>query len=504
MELTPSIDSNQGQVILDVNSRVTLQDLVRVARGFATVSAEHGVVEKIEKARQVVDHFINESAPPIYGLTTGLGSLKKVRVSNELLLDYNQAVIMDHAVAVGPEAPLDVVRGTMFARLAALATGGSGVSPETFRGLLALLNSGVIPVVRMLGSVGEADLAPLADIGTVLIGKGEAWYKGTRMQGDLALSKAGIEPLTLQPKDGLILVGANSFSAAVAGIALWDIQRDAQWSEVAATLSWAAFRANSSTLNVDIIRQRGPEAVNVGQRLLAMLHETKYQPQSIQDPLSFRCIPQVHGALAGAIARTETAVLAELTHSLDNPMVDVSANHLFSNGNFDPTEMVLHCDSLRNALYRIIVMLERRAGKLLSSHFSGLPTGLTSAEGYSGLDILPYTLISLTGEATRLAQVAAVQSGMAAEGIDDIGSSAAQSAINLRKLESIWRTMIAIEMLVAVRALQLADVKPGPFIQQIKDTLEAVIDGKETPAEKVRAIEHFIQSNDCFQVGHLQ
>lgn len=481
---------------LDPKRILTLKDIACVARQGKKVYADETVLEKIRSGHEVIKYYINNNIPGIYGVTTGLGSQKEVSIPKDILADYNRSIIFDHATSVGKKVSSDVVRATIFFRIAALSKGGSGISVGTFNGLLQLLNSQVVPVLHEWGSVGQADLAPLAQIALVLIGDGTASYENELMHGKSALKKAKINSVELQPRDALALIGTNSYSSAVASLAIWDVQKYINWAETAASLTWIAFGANTSALRSDVLKQHSTEATMVGQRILNRLSGTEIVPRSIQDPLSFRCIPQIHGYLVKAIKGAKSTVLRQISQPLDNPFLNKDTNELISNGNFDGTDLALECDHLRNALYRVIVLLERRASKLLMNHFSGYPTGLSKRSGYAGLDVLHHTLLSLVGEATSLAQVTPVQFGAAAEGIEDYGSMAAQSAQSLERLVRIWQLSVAIELVIAIRALSFSTVKVKGVLNNFCETIEKLIVDKSTPSDMIFSIDKFLLDTD--------
>lgn len=176
----------------------------------------------------------------------------------------------------------------------------------------------------------------------------------------------------------------------------------------------------------------------------------------------------------------------------------LACDELISNGNFDATKLVLACDSLRNAIYRLIVLIERRVGKLLTSHFSGLPTGLATTPGHSGLDILHHTMLGLVGSASALAEITHAQAGSAAEGVEDYGSMASQGALQLRGLVRIWRTAICIELVVAARALSFRDCKVSAGIHSLLKLVDCAIHTQNTPADQIMAMEQFMIQSDSF------
>ncbi|MCL6548093.1 MAG: aromatic amino acid lyase [Alicyclobacillus sp.] len=493
-----------GGIPVDLDTPVTLEDVIRVARGLSPVSWGETTMARLTRAREVIHRLLN-SGEAVYGLSTGLGSFKQVTIPPDAQERHNREVILDHAVNVGPPVPEDVVRATLFARAVGLAQGGSGISPEVFRAWVNLLNRRVVPWVRVWGSVGEADLGALAQAAQVLIGSG--WVirdGGTLVQAEEALRTACLVPVTLRPRDALALVGANSFTAGVACLAVWDIGLCAGWLDAGAALSHAAALGNRQAYRPDVVAYRGEAAQTVALRLTKWLAEWDGAPQSIQDPLSFRCVPQVHGALYQALGWAEQAALRELEQPLDNPVVLTGSGEVVSNGNFDATELALAADLLRNALYRASVLSERRVTKLLTRAFSGgLPAGLVDTPGRSGLDILGHLALSLTGRLTRFGQITPVQSGAAAEGIEDYGSMAAQAAWDLREMQQTLLHLIALEVRVAACALTLPQRTPylrRGWIADVTDAVSEIVRGRLTPSEQVQAVADWLLSCDALRL----
>ncbi|MCC3359158.1 aromatic amino acid lyase [Bacillus sp. REN16] len=485
------MELSNSTIFIDTGKRNTLHDIICVARKNAKVSVSAEVMKNLREAHDKVKSFI-KSETSIYGLTTGLGSQKEIRLSEENLRNYNEAIIIEHASAVGPEVSKDVIRATIFNRLYALAQGGSGISPETFLALLNLLNADITPVVNKWGSVGEADLGQLGQISLVLLGHGTAYIKGEKVSGSKALEMAGLKPIILQPRDALALIGTNSFSAAIAGLAIWDAQSYMDWSLKTTSLSWIAFKANPSQLRSDVLTIRGNEVSEIGSRIQELISGIEYKPKSIQDPLSFRCVPHVQGALLNYMNRFEICVLDEVSNPLDNPFFKKETSELISIGNFDPTQFTIECDALRNALFRTILLQEKRVGKLLTTYFSGYPTGLAFQEGYAGFDVLHHTVLSLVGKVARLAQVTSPQFGMAAEGVEDYGAMATEAAQALEKMVQIWRLIIAIELTVATRALTFSSVTLKGPLKSLMEELTSLTVSLISPSEKVRAVENMI------------
>ncbi|MGH6886587.1 MAG: aromatic amino acid lyase, partial [Geminicoccales bacterium] len=336
---------------------LTVDGVTEVARGARRVAVAEAVWLRIDAAREVVERYA-EGNEPVYGLNTGLGGNLGHRLAPDEIAAFQVQLIRGRAVALGPPFSTEVVRAALIARANGIANGASGVSRPVLAMLVELLNRGVTPVVPSRGSIGAADLAPMAHIGLVMLGLGEAQFQGRVLPGSEALRQAGLQPATLGPKDGLGLINANAVTVGHAALVLSDARRLLLTAAATAALACEGYAANPSTFDARTAALRkapGQESAAALFRALlegSSLAETD-APRVIQDALSFRCLPQIAGAalhaLADAIAATET----ELNAAADNPAVLVDDDVILSTGNFHLAALALAFDSLALALGQV-------------------------------------------------------------------------------------------------------------------------------------------------------
>jgi len=363
----------------------------------------------VRRAREVVERVLATGAPG-YGMTTGLGALARHPIRADELERFSFATVADQTGSYGRSLPTAVVRAMMVARANGMAKAGVGVRRELIEQLLALLNAGVHPVVRDLGSVGESDLAQMADIGKVLIGTGRAEHRGEVLPGDMALARAGLEPIRLAPKEALALISANALSTGFGSLVLVDAADLVDTLSVSAALALEGFAGNLSIVHPAAAELRPHPGERTASRRLRELLDGSYLWQEgsarhLQDPLSFRCVPQTHGSLHDALTHVRCAMEVELNAAGDNPLVSVEDQAIVSVGNFDVIALSTAFDFLRIALASTLQVLDERVQKLLWRDFSGLTTGLAARPGGAtgGLRQLGRTCAALTAEARGLA-----------------------------------------------------------------------------------------------------
>jgi histidine ammonia-lyase len=481
-----------ADLMLD-GSGLTVDLVAKAARGAGTITIAETVWPRIDAARAVVERYA-EGDEPVYGLNTGLGGNLGHRLGRDEIAAFQVQLIRGRAVALGPPFPTDVVRAALIARANGIAKGASGVSRPVLAMLVELLNRGVTPVVPSRGSIGAADLAPMAHMGLVLIGLGEAQVEGRVFPGREALRLAGLEPLTLGPKDGLGLINANAVTVGDAALVLSEARRLLLAAAATAALACEGYAANPSTFDARTAALRkapGQESAAALFRVFlkgSSLGETD-APRAIQDALSFRCLPQIAGAafhaLAHAIAVTET----ELNAAADNPAVLAEDGVILSTGNFHLGALALAIDSLALALAHSAHASMARIVKLMSATHSGLPRYLSPVGGSSaGLVPMQKAAAALLAEIRLKASPACLDAIAISDFVED---HAPQAPLAVRKLDeqfSLLARLTAIEALTAAQAVDLR--KPEAlgagsrlvhaFVRATVPTLEA---DRETGAE---------------------
>jgi histidine ammonia-lyase len=468
-----------GAVVLGERP-IRVADLVAVARHDARIELSPALSPRLEAARAILEEAALRG-DKVYGLTTGLGAAADTPLEPADIASFQRRAIRARMVAVGKALSKEDVRALLAARLAGLAKGASGIGPPIPQAIADLLNTGVTPIVPSLGSVGAADLAPLAHACAVLIGDGEAEYRGRIMPGAEALVSAGLAPVELGPKDALALINANSASVGAGALAIADAEILLHASLPALALSLEAFRGNLSPVSTEAVALRPtPMLEEVCARLRTLLVGSELEKagaaRRLQDPLSFRSGAPVLATFADALAHGREAVELELDGAGDNPAI-TEAGTIVSTANFDVTHLALAFETLGIALAQMAGASFWRSVKLMSSAMSGLPRFLTPHGGsHSGFSAVQKTAASLEAEIRRLAQPAMLFAGPVADGIEDVASMAPRCVAKTAQALSLMSRLLALELMVAAQALDLRGLPIGaPALADIKAKVRAVI-----------------------------
>jgi histidine ammonia-lyase len=440
---------------LHLDDRLTLEELAQVARHGRPVELSGAARERIAAGREVTERLL-AGGERVYGLTTGVGALKRVSVGQTEQPEFNRLLLLSHRTGTGPPAPADVVRSAMLAQLAGFARGRAGVRLQLAELLAAALNAGLAPRVRTIGSLGQSDLGPLADLAEALTGEG-GW--------GAELERLGLEPWRPIDKEGLAFVNSNAFTLGWTALALADVPALLDRFDEAAALTYEGMLGNVEALDpavADARRVPGiPEAI---ERMRALLEGGALlaggQSRDLQDPLTMRVVPQTHSAARIAFGHCRSIVEAELVASHDNPSISPDGRAL-SNGNFDSVPYGVTIDYLRLALAHVATASCERANKLVHSGFSGLPSGLRDDDGTSedGLGIVVYGASAATAELRLLALPATLELSTAstAEGIEDRVIPATLAARRLAEMTGLARYVAATELYLAAQAVDLRD-----------------------------------------------
>jgi histidine ammonia-lyase len=437
---------------------LSLDDLVRVARTGAAVELAPPVREHLAAARRVVERLA-QSDVPIYGLNTALGANTGQPIDD--LAEYQRRAVRARAVGVGRPYDTASVRAMLFARAAGMRVGGSGASPHVLDALVALLNLRVHPIVPRFGSISVADLPQLSHLALPLLGEGEAEFEGERLPGAEALRRAGLAPISLGAKDGLALVSANAATIGRAALVLDEARAlfDA-WLNVIA-LSFEGFRANLSPLDAHAIAARpAPGQVEVADRLRTLLAGSALvQPgaaRRLQDPVSFRCVAQVHGAAHWMWNEARVQVETELNSAADSPLVLADEGRMVSNGNFHIPALALVFDALALALGQVVTMAVERTIKFMSPAFTELPLQLTRhGPAHSGFATTQKTLTALANEIRLRANPASLDFLPVSERTEDHAPMALACVEKLAEALERARYIAAIELMVGAQAVDL-------------------------------------------------
>jgi histidine ammonia-lyase len=474
---TDSVSKSEKSVELTGNA-LTVEEVVSVAREDARVSVSEEALQRMRQARSVVERVLARGTP-VYGTNTGLGSLLRHQIPLEELERFSFATVADQTASYGQPLATDIVRAMMVARANGMAKAGVGVRRELVLHLVEALNAGVHPVVRRLGSVGQGDLSEMSDIGKVMIGRGLAEVGGRVLPGDQALAAVGLEPISPAPKEALALVSSNGVTLGHGSLVLVDAVDLTESVQIAAALSLEGFAGNLSPIHPAAARMR-PHAgeIKASTRLRELLTGSYlWEPgaaRNLQDPLSFRCVAQTHGALNDALSFTRGEMDVELNSASDNPLVVVEDEAIISVGSFDVVALAIAFDLLRLGMASAHKVADERVQKLLWNAFSGLPTGLAPRDGPTGgLRPLGRWCAALAAEASHLANPVSLAHGaQLAEGVEDHASMAPLSVRKTSELVSLGHRMVAHELICAAQAIDLR--RCGPLGEGTRVAYESV------------------------------
>ena len=443
-------------------SRLTLDDVVDVARGEARVELPSEARQRVRASRRVVEDSVR-AGRAVYGVTTGFGPLKAQSIPPEDTRALQLNLLRSHSAGVGPATPREVVRAMLLLRAHSLAMGVSGVRPELIEMLAAMIERRVTPVVPIQGSVGASgDLAPLAHMACALVGEGEAWLGEQRMPAALALRGAGLQPLSLEAKEGLALVNGTQFSTAWAALACADAERVWEAALGAAALSTEVLLGSFQPAREDVQALRPYRGAQEAARRLreysrgSALVASHRDCGRVQDAYSLRCVPPVMGASWDAILHVEQQLEVELNSVNDNPLIFPDSAEAISAGLFHAQPVALAADYLKIAVAEIASLSERRIDRLLDGRVSGLPDALAGTPGLeSGYMLAQYTAAALVSENKTLAHPASVDSIPTGAGLEDHVSMAPIAARHARAITDHAAHVVALELLCGCRALEL-------------------------------------------------
>ncbi len=442
---------------------LALSDLARVASEQVPVEIAPAAHPAIAASRRVIEEILARNEV-IYGVSTGFGKLADVHVPREQSAQLQVNLVRSHACGVGRPLSIPEVRAMMLLRANVLTLGFSGIRREVIELLAAMLNRGVVPVVPEKGSVGASgDLAPLAHLALATIGEGESFYENERLPGAEALDRAGLQPVELQAKEGLALLNGTQAMHAVGGLALHRAQRLARVADIAGAMTLEALLGTPAAFDERIQRARPhPTQIAVAEHLLALLQESEIRASHltgdprVQDAYSLRCMPQVHGAVRGALAHCEEILLIESGSATDNPLVFADNGDVLSGGNFHGAPLALGFDYAAIAVTDLMSISERRIDRLTNPDLSeGLPAFLAQHPGMQSGFMIPHVAaVALLNEAKVLAHPASVDNLPTSAGKEDHVSMGMTGALKLRTIVENAEYVLAIELLAAAEGLE--------------------------------------------------
>jgi histidine ammonia-lyase len=437
---------------------VSVGDVAAVAREARKVEIGPDVIGRLEKARKVLDQAA-ASGQQIYGLNTGLGANLGTAVEGDASA-FQRQLLEGRSGAVGEALPVEAVRATMLARAAMLSAGGSGLSPSVFVALVDALNAGVHPVMPSLGSIGAGDLVLMTALARMLTGEGEADYQGRRMPAAKALMMARLVPISLAPKDGLSLINASAVSAGSGALAVTDVLSALAQQQQAGALAMEGIGANRTILDPRLHMARPAagqqEAAKALHELLA--RDEAPAPTTLQDPLSIRCMPSIHGALIEAIGQARHAVEIELNAAADNPLVLGDDELVLSTGNFHTASLALAFETLGLAIAQCAAASAARFIQLTGSGRNGLPKYLSPVGGASaGFVPLQKTVTSILAAIRHKANPVMLDFLPVSEGVEDHATQTPLAVAKCAGMIVLWRRLIAFELMAAAQAVDLRD-----------------------------------------------
>lgn len=428
---------------------------------------------RIIKCRTFLDDFVNASDKPVYGINTGFGSLYSKNISRKDLEQLQTNLVMSHACGTGPEIEQRIVKLMLLLKVQSLSYGHSGVQLITVERLIDFYNHDILPVIYEAGSLGASgDLAPLAHLSLPLLGKGEVNFKGEKLNGEAILKKLNWEPIHLRSKEGLALLNGTQFMNAFASQAIIDGEKLLDWANIIGALSLEGFDGRIEPFDPKIhqIRTQNGQII-VAEKIRDLLADSQIISQEkkhVQDPYSFRCIPQVHGASLDALAYCKQIVSAELAGVTDNPNIFPEEGEIISGGNFHGQPLAITLDFLAIALAELGSISERRTYQLISGS-RGLPDFLVMNPGLnSGLMIPQYSAASLVSQNKQLCSPASVDSIVSSNGQEDHVSMGANAATKLYKLINNLYQILGIELITASQALDFrSPLTTSSYLQNI-------------------------------------
>jgi len=448
--------------ILLSGSGLSVLDARKIVNNNLTIGLTQKAKSNIKRSRAVIEKWIT-TGEVIYGVTTGFGEFKDVKIPQKDLEQLQHNLIISHSAGVGVALPKNIVRLMLLLRINSLAKGFSGVRPELVEQLIKIFNLGIIAYIPSQGSVGSSgDLAPLAHLASLVIGEGYAYYKNEVLPSKTVLAKYGLKPFRLSAKEGLAMINGTQMMTAFAVEILERAKRISKLADIAGALSVEALRGSDNAFKDELQKVRPHKGqINTAANLRKLLRGSEIRLShvdcgKVQDAYSLRCIPQVHGAVKDTINYVNGVVETEVNSATDNPLIFAKTNDHIEGGNFHGEPVALVMDFLKIALSELGNISERRTARLVDGSLSGLPRFLTSAEYgglNSGLMIAQYTAASLVSENKVLSHPASVDSIPTSANQEDhnsLGSIAARKCFDvLNNTEKI----LAIEILCSCQGI---------------------------------------------------
>jgi histidine ammonia-lyase len=487
------------------NQQIDIIDIKNVIKKSSSLTLGNIAKDKVEACYEYLQNKISNSSGSFYGINTGFGSLCNVKIDKQDLETLQSNLVKSHAFGTGDLVPEPVVKIMLLLKIQNLSLGYSGVKVETLERLCAMYNANVIPVIYQLGSLGASgDLAPLAHLSLPLIGEGEVYHNGKRRTSTEVLKELGWQPLKLEMKEGLALLNGTQFSLSYGIWALMEAERLSYLADLIAAISADAFGCVMTPFDerLHLIRPHKGQ-LKTAENIRNFLQDSKLSksPKNVvQDPYSFRCVPQVHGASKDTIEYVKSIFEIEINSVTDNPNIFPDSDAILSGGNFHAQALALPLDFLAIALSELGSISERRLYQLISGQRE-LPPFLTKNSGLnSGLMIGQYTAASIVSQNKQLCTPASVDSIVSCNGQEDHVSMAANAGTKLYRVVENLERLLAIEFMAAVQGLEFRKGKTGSSLEKIiseyRTISPAIEEDRIFSQDLVKTID-FLKSIDC-------
>jgi histidine ammonia-lyase len=470
----------------------SIADIADVARGGARVGFASILERDLQASRDIVERVLAEGKP-VYGLNTELGAGRNIVVDPSTLEEYQRRTIRNSSGGIGEPLSFEQARAVIFARLAGFARGGAGVTVALAAQYRELLNRDVYPLVPRTGSVGAADLTQLAAIAAVATGTGHAFVDGALVTGAEALAAVGLDPVVLQPHEGLAVLSANSYSIGVGALVLTDLRGLALAADLVTALSLVAVAGHGAGGTLSPFDERvqaahpvAAQAASAGRIRSLLASSSLAAPDrvvSTQDAISFRSVPQVHGSFGVALVRLASALELELHSRTENPLVDVESGALVSGGNFFALELALALENLRVAVGHVAAMSERRLSQL-----STLGAGLRRSGEASVPGLAWYSAAAQLAELRQLAGAVTLSGSALSEGVEDHSSHAALALQLLERSTDLLGSVLAIEAASAVELIEVGEADAGTALSPLVGSIGGALRSAEPLDARVRAM----------------
>lgn len=445
---------------------LTLGQVDKILKEGMTLELSQESRDRIVKCREYLDNKMKTQKEPIYGVTTGFGSLCNISISKEQLSQLQKNLVMSHACGVGEEVPAEIVKIMLLNKIQSLSYGNSGVQLQTVERLIAFFNNDILPVVYQQGSLGASgDLAPLAHMCLPLLGLGQVDYKGKRISGEELNKEFNWQPIELQSKEGLALLNGTQFMSS---FAVWCVIKAQKLSDLADKIMVVSLEGFDGRIEpfFDPVHQVRPHAgqIETAKRVREMLEGSQIiaQPKKhVQDPYSFRCVPQVHGASKDAIAHVASVITTEINSATDNPTVFPDLDMVISAGNFHGQPLAINLDYLAIAVAELGSISERRTYQLIGAK-RDLPSFLVAKPGLnSGFMIPQYAAASVVSQSKQLCTPASVDTIDSSQGQEDHVSFGSNAATKLYRVVNNTERVLAIELFNAAQAFDFRKQQTG-------------------------------------------